>query len=86
MCPVGRRPSRYDLSAARREYLSAVAGLHAALTRFHEAGVPLPLAARHQFQPWTSDQVRAVVGLQQAWTAIVQTRKLYERLVRDDAE
>lgn len=82
---MGRRPSRYDLSAGRREYEAAVRELQQAMLRFEAAGVPLTTDLGRMMQLWNREQMGAVVEIRDAWIQLVETRRTYERLLRDDA-
>ena len=83
---MGRRAARYDLTAARREYVAAVGQVQQALTRFHAAGVPLSTETGQVMQPWSREQIRAVVLLRDAWVELARTRQVYERLLRDELQ
>ncbi|HZM75406.1 MAG TPA: hypothetical protein VFC19_06750 [Candidatus Limnocylindrales bacterium] len=82
---MGRRPSRYELSAGRREYVAAVKRLQEAIIRFEAAGVPLTTELGGMMQLWNREQVGAVIEIRDAWSGLVETRRAYERLLRDDA-
>ena len=81
---VGSGPSRYDLSAGRREYAAAVKRLQEAIIRFEAAGVPLTTELGRMMQLWNREQVGAVIEIRDAWSDLVETRRAYERLLRDD--
>ncbi|WP_162907428.1 hypothetical protein [Allorhizocola rhizosphaerae] len=49
---MGRRPSRHDLLAGRREYEVAVRKLQQAMLRFEAAGVPLTTDLGRMMQLW----------------------------------
>ena len=82
---LGRRPSRYELSAGRREYAAAVKRLQEAIIRFEAAGVPLTAELGRMMQLWNREQVNAVIEIRDAWSDLVETRRAYERLLRDHA-
>ncbi len=81
---MGRRSSRYELSAARREYVASLQRWHQAMTRFYAAGVPLSTEQSQVMRPWTNEQIRAIVHLRDSLVELADRRQAYERLLRDE--
>jgi hypothetical protein len=76
---VGSTRADRELSRLRMAYTAAALDLARAMRAFHDAGVPLAPRTGAELEPWTAEQVRAVVGAASAWHRLVVTRREYDR-------
>jgi hypothetical protein len=83
---VGRRPTRHDLAAARRQYIAAVKRVQKAMTGYQAAGVPLTADLRQMAHLWSREQILAVLEMRDAWIELADARRAYERILRADAQ
>jgi hypothetical protein len=72
-----------EVTRARSAYIGALRRLAQAMTAFHDARVPLDPDERGQLTAWTREHVTVMRACAEAWPAVVESRRLYDALVRD---
>lgn len=71
-----------ELMRARTAYTVAARQLNAAMEHLYELGVPI--FTRDTWpEPWSAEDVQAVLDVQAAWNELVKARKPYDQLYRE---
>lgn len=72
-----------DLRQARIAYIGAVRRLDAALRHFDASDIPMDPGPGPQPRPWTAQHVAIMRELVEAFTAVLNRRRAWDRLRRE---
>ena len=72
-----------DLRLARAAYIGAVRRLDLALRRFDNSDIPMDPGPGREPRPWTADHVALVRDVAEAFAAVLDRRRTWDRLRRE---